>query len=199
MDIPWGSEGAWKFITNVGLITSNGPHGHNIMAAEWTHHLSYSPGLIAVCIGHGKATLENIRKTKEFGVSITAVDQNIISNIAGSYSGRDYDKISALKELGFDFYHGKKIKPLMVIGAALNAECKVTKEIELGDHVMMVGEVVDLKINDKEPIAYHKGQYWIMHKNAKKPSDKEGERIRNVIEKHRKDVQYAKARMGNSL
>ncbi len=29
MDIPWGSEAAKKFITNVGLITSNGPFGHN--------------------------------------------------------------------------------------------------------------------------------------------------------------------------
>ncbi len=26
-----------KFVTNVGLVTSNGPHGQNIMACEWTH------------------------------------------------------------------------------------------------------------------------------------------------------------------
>ena len=39
-----------QFLTNVGLITSDGPYGPNVMAAEWTHHISYSPGLIAVNI-----------------------------------------------------------------------------------------------------------------------------------------------------
>ena len=67
MEIPWGSEAAKKFVTNVGLITSNGPYGHNIMAAEWTHHVSYNPGLIAVCIRPTAATNANITKTKKFG------------------------------------------------------------------------------------------------------------------------------------
>ena len=186
MDIPWGSEGTRKFVTNVGLITSDGPHGPNIMAAEWTHLVSYSPGLIAVHIGHGKATLENIRKTKEFGVSITSTDQNIASSVSGTTSGRKTNKIEVLQELGFKFYKGTKIKSMMVDGAALNIECKVIKEIELGDHVMIVGEVVALQVNGKEPLAYHKGQYWSMDKNVKKPSDKDRERIRSVVEKHKK-------------
>ena len=50
MDLPWGDEISNKFITNVGLITSDGPFGADVMACEWTHHISYSPGLIAVCI-----------------------------------------------------------------------------------------------------------------------------------------------------
>ena len=57
MDLPWGDEKTVQFITNVGLITSNGPFGDDIMSAEWTHHVSYSPGLISVCIGKSKATL----------------------------------------------------------------------------------------------------------------------------------------------
>jgi hypothetical protein len=35
------------------------------------------------------------------------LDQSILSSIAGGYSGNDYDKISALKELGFEFYNAK--------------------------------------------------------------------------------------------
>ena len=46
MDLPWGDEKTTKFVTNVGLITSNGPYGYNIIAAEWTHQVSYSPSLI---------------------------------------------------------------------------------------------------------------------------------------------------------
>ena len=186
MDLPWGDEKTVQFVTNAGLITSDGPYGPNVMAAEWTHHVSYKPGLIAVCIGFGKATLENIQKTKEFGVNITSVDQSVMSSVAGSYSGKEVDKISALKELGFKFYPAKKIKQLMVEGAALNAECKLIKEITLGDHVMLVGEVVEASASGTEPLAYQKGKYWNLNTNIEKPSEKEQARIGQIVEKHRK-------------
>ncbi len=61
MDLPWGEERTKQFVTNVGIITSNGPYGHDVMACEWTHHISYSPGLIAVCISPMDTTHENIK------------------------------------------------------------------------------------------------------------------------------------------
>ena len=29
MDLPWGDARSIQFVTNVGLITSNGPYGYN--------------------------------------------------------------------------------------------------------------------------------------------------------------------------
>ena len=144
VDLPWGDPRTIKFATNVGLITSTGPYGDNIMSAEWTHQVSYSPGLIAVAIGRGKATLENIEKTKEFGVNLAAVDQASLAHIAGTNHGDKVDKIAALKELGYKFFKAKKIKPLMVEGAAMQAECKVVKIIDIGDHPIVIGEIVEL-------------------------------------------------------
>jgi flavin reductase (DIM6/NTAB) family NADH-FMN oxidoreductase RutF len=186
MDIPWGSEAHHKFVTNVGLITSSGPHGDNIMAAEWTHHVSYSPGLVMVNIGYQKATLENIRETGEFGISIAAAGQSIISSVAGGSSGRDTDKIKALKELGFEFYKARKIDVLMVGGAAMNAEMKVVKIENMGDHAMVLGEVVALSTTEKEPIAYNKGKYWKLNEQIKKPGSAELEDIRRAVEESRK-------------
>lgn len=118
MDLPWNDERSNKFITNVGLITSDGPFGADVMACEWTHHVSYSPGLIAVCIARNKTTHENIKQTKEFGVNLCSTDQSIMSSIVGGYTGSRYNKINALKELGFEFYEGKKIRVVMIKGAA---------------------------------------------------------------------------------
>ena len=119
MDLPWGDEISNKFITNVGLITSDGPFGADVMACEWTHHISYSPGLIAVCIGQNKATHENINQTKEFGVNLCSTEQSIMSSVAGGYTGSRYNKMNALKELGFEFYEGKKIRGCHDKGGAL--------------------------------------------------------------------------------
>ena len=187
MDLPGGDERSIKFITNVGLITSDGPYGPNIISAEWTHHVSYKPGIIAVCIGFGKATLENIRRTKKFGVNIAATDQSAMASVAGDNSGKKIDKISALKELGFEFYAGKNGLP-MVKAAAMNAECKLMKEITLGDHVMLVGEVVEAHAPDREPLAYHKGKYWAMSENIKKPLPEEREKIDRIVQNHRRNA-----------
>lgn len=186
MDIPWGSEESAKFITNVGLITSNGPNSQNVMAAEWTHHVSYSPGLMAVCVGQGKATNENIKATKEFGVSIAADDQNVLASIAGGSSGKKVDKIAVLKELGFKFYKAKKINVMMVEGAAMNVECKVVHIAELGDHTMFVGEVLEAKLSAKEPIIYHGNKYFKVGEGVEKPQAEELESIKKVVEKFRK-------------
>jgi len=187
MDLPWGDERTKQFITNVGLITTDGPYGPNVMACEWTHQVSYSPGLIAVCIGHGKATYENIKKTAQFGVNICSTQQSILSSVAGSHSGKNIDKIKALQELGFKFYKAKTIKSLMIEDSVLNIECKLFKNIPLGDHTMFVGKISEITHNsEKEPLAYHKGNYWIMNTNIQKPSDKERERIKKIIEKYKK-------------
>jgi len=184
--LKWGEETTSNFITNVGLVTSVGVHGQNIMACEWTHHLSYDPALIAICIRDTGATAENIRKTKEFGVSLTSVDQNSMSSISGGHTGKTVDKVGALKELGFKFYEGKKIKPLMVKDAALNVECKLYKEIELGDHIMFVGKAVEIKNNSAKPAALHDGKYWKMSNPLDRVSDKKREEMKKVIDKFRK-------------
>lgn len=187
MDIPWGSDESKKFVTNVGLVTSHGPHGPNIMACEWTHHVSYSPGLIAICLGPGKATLDNIQSTKEFGVNLAAVDQSVMSSLSGNYSGRFHDKINALKAMGFSFFHAKKIKVLMVKDAALHIECKLVKEIKLGDHTMLIGEALAVSHSpDKSPLVLHGGLYWELTNSIPKPSNEERQSMQKIMEDSKK-------------
>ena len=96
----------------MGLITSDGPYGADVMACEWTHHMSYSPGLIAVCIRPGDATHDNIKETKEFGVNLCSGDQSVMSSIAGGYTGVMYNKVDALKEMDSNSTKQRKFKEL---------------------------------------------------------------------------------------
>ena len=189
MDLPWGDEKTKQFVTNVGIITSNGPFGPNVMACEWTHHISYSPGLIAVCIGPGKATYANIQATKQFGVNIASTEQTVMSSISGGNSGKEIDKIKVLEELGFKFYQAKKIKTLMIQDAVLNLECKLIREILLGDHTMFVGEVLEASISpDKVPLVLHNGRYGQVVHNVPKPSKEDREKMEAIIAKYRKNT-----------
>ena len=59
------------FATTVGLITTKGRHGENVMAVEWTMQVSYEPMLIAIFI-HDSPTLWNIKDSNVFGVNIAS-------------------------------------------------------------------------------------------------------------------------------
>jgi flavin reductase (DIM6/NTAB) family NADH-FMN oxidoreductase RutF len=100
-----------------------------------------------------------------------------------------YNKVDALKEIGFEFYKAKKIQAIMIKGASVNIECKLIKEIVLGDHTTFIGEVVEASNNpEKAPLAYHAGKYFVMNTTVSKPSDEERERIRKIVEKHKKII-----------
>jgi flavin reductase (DIM6/NTAB) family NADH-FMN oxidoreductase RutF len=145
------------FATGVGLVTSTGRHGSNVMAVEWTMHISYEPMLIAIFIHEGSATYENIMDTKEFGVNISSDEQASLVNIAGGYSRKEIDKLN----IGlFDTYDARCIKAPMLKGCVINAECLLVNHYKIGDHVAVIGEVVDAKFDrTKSPLIYHQGMY----------------------------------------
>lgn len=143
------------FTTTVALITTNGPKGPNVMAAEWTFHVSYDPFLISVHIDPENATHDEILAAGEFGVNLVSEAQVAAMAFAGHYSKADTDKLSS--EL-FGTYPGKRIKSPMIKDALLNAECRLVQHFALGDHTAFIGEVVEFSVDDtKNPVVLHQG------------------------------------------
>lgn len=187
MDLKYGSSARDAFATNVGLITSNGPHGHNIMPAEWTAQISYDPAHITVSIGPAKASCANILATKFFGMTIATEEQNILSSVSGGYSGKEFNKIDLLKDLGFVFIPAKNIDVLMPVGGMLAVECEVVEHHEYPGRVMFVGKVLTVEADpSKKPLIYHRGKYWSIGNQLPKPSDDERAAMLSNIERFKK-------------
>jgi flavin reductase (DIM6/NTAB) family NADH-FMN oxidoreductase RutF len=147
------------FMTGVSLITSNGPRGQNVMAAEWTMQISYEPMLIAVFIHDGSSTLENIKKTKQFGVNVASEKQSTLVSIAGGYSRKEIDKLSIHNS--FQVLESKKTGIPLIANCLINAKCKLFAIKKIGDHTMVVGRVISLRYDEtKKPLAYHRNRYF---------------------------------------
>jgi len=141
------------------MITSVGSQGQNVMAAEWTMQISYQPMLIVIFIHEGSSTLKNIKETKEFGVNMATQEQTTPVSISGGYSRREIDKLSILDS--FQLLKSKKIKPPLISGCIINAECKLVTTKRIGDHTMVVGKVVSIRYDKtRKPLVYHKGRYF---------------------------------------
>jgi flavin reductase (DIM6/NTAB) family NADH-FMN oxidoreductase RutF len=71
----------------------------------------------------------------------------------------------------------------MLVGAAMNAECKLVKQEELGDHIMFVGEVIEISADENiRPLLYHNGRYWRLGEALIKPDILI--RIEEIAQKH---------------
>ena len=47
----------------------------------------------------------------------------------------------------------------IISGAYGVLQCKSFQQIEAGDHTILIGEVVDIQQEDKEPLLYHKRKF----------------------------------------
>ena len=139
------------FTTGLSMITSIGVNGPNIMTAEWTMQISYQPVLIAVFIHKGSETLKNIEKTKEFGVNVASQEQTSEVSVAGGYSGTELDKLK-IKNI-FKISKPRKIKTPMIAGCIINAECRLVKKEQFGDHFMVVGRIIHIRHDDFPPLS----------------------------------------------
>jgi flavin reductase (DIM6/NTAB) family NADH-FMN oxidoreductase RutF len=174
--MPENMDNAYRyFATTVGLITTKGSkHGQNVMAAEWTMHIAYEPMLIAIFV-HDSPTYWNIEETRVFGVNLASEDQAELVNIAGGYSGIEIEKLAIPRT--FSTYGAKHIDVPMIKGCSLNAECKVTKIEKIGDHIMVVGEALSAKFDEKKfPLIYTRGNYRKLSR-SKIPSGRKAVRV----------------------
>lgn len=140
--------------TTVALITTSGPYGVNVMAAEWAMQVSYDPFLIVVSVGPEEATHEQIAESREFGANFCSHEQYALVALAGTYSRREVDKLTS--EL-FETYPATYIRAPLVRGCVVNAECVLEAEHSAGDHTLFVGRVLAASFDpDVRPMIRHR-------------------------------------------
>lgn len=161
------SDAYRAFTTGPALITTATAAGPNVMAAEWTFNVSYDPFLILVSVDPGNRTHDLIREAQEFGVNIVSEDQVAAMGFAGHYSKSDTDKLSS--EL-FETFPAKRIRAPLVRGSLLAAECRLVREIPLGDHTGFLGEVLEFSVDpSRRPLVLHRGSRRLGEKIARQP------------------------------
>ena len=83
-------------------------------------------------------------------------------------------------------YLEDKILALLIRGAAMNAECKLMRHEEFGDHIMFVGEIMEITADEKiKPLVYHNGMYWKLG-NLSSPRQEILDGIKHLVEKYEK-------------
>jgi flavin reductase (DIM6/NTAB) family NADH-FMN oxidoreductase RutF len=132
------------------LVTGVGKDGKpNAMGLGWWSFTSMNPPLLLVSIGKSRYTLECIRHAKDFVACFPSADQAAGAWTCGTQTGRGRDK---LKEAGLTAVPSNKVKSPTIEGCTAAFECVVVNEIETGDHIVVVGEIVASRGDPDRPM-----------------------------------------------
>ena len=127
------------------LIVAGTVERPNPMTADWVVPLSFSPQLLGVAISKTRYTCGLIKEQRDFVVAVPTLELLKDVWIAGTTSGARQDKT---KKMSVTFVPSKKVKAPSIKECAANIECRVVNEVETGDHIFFVGEIVDVTYSD---------------------------------------------------
>jgi flavin reductase (DIM6/NTAB) family NADH-FMN oxidoreductase RutF len=127
------------------LIVSGVAPKPNVATLAWIGIVSSTPPTIGISLNRDRYTLQLIREFGEFTVNIPPASLFKEVDFCGLTHGRERDK---LKAAGLTTMAGKVTRTPIIAECAYNMECKVTREIALGDWVLILGEIVETCVDE---------------------------------------------------
>ena len=139
---------SWSlFPTGVSVLAAKNNNKFFGMTANSIMSISLDPKIIMVSVGNKRTILEYLKKDKEASVSFLSKDQ---IDVADFFSNTD-DKDNSKKY----FSHKKNI--FYVKNSLCYFFCKIIDSYLVGDHTVFSLNVLEMKLEDKEPLIRYKG------------------------------------------
>lgn len=125
------------------LVGTNVDDKPNFMTAAWCGIAAFKPPALTVGIQRVRYTLKGIQEHGTFSVNVPSADLVKKVDYCGIYSGKDKDKSQIFKT----FYGVLETAPL-IEECPVNLECKVKHTLDLGSHILYIGEIVETHISE---------------------------------------------------
>lgn len=101
--------------------------------------LSINPPMLYISARSSQDTYKNIKKTGDFVVNVVSED---FAQKAVSCEKKYPYGVNELEKVGLHWEDSKKVKSPKVTEAKIHFECEFVKEVETGDHMLIIGEIV---------------------------------------------------------
>ena len=115
----------------------------NIITIAWHMPVSFNPNLYAISVGKTRFSCEVIKKSKAFAVNFISFELKDKALIVGTKSGAHIDKF---KEAGLTKEECSSIDCPRIKEALAYLECEVINEVDVGDHILYIGKVLNSDI-----------------------------------------------------
>lgn len=117
----------------------------NIITAAWVGNICSDPPMAYVSVRQERHSYHMIQETGEFVINLTTKQLARATDYCGVRSGRDVDK---WKEMKLTRGKAESVSVPVIAESPVNVECKVVEAKNLGSHVMFIGKVTAVQVDD---------------------------------------------------
>lgn len=140
------------FPTGVTVVTTVRPDGSFVgLTCNSFNSLSLDPPLILWSIVSSSSSVSAFNQASHFAINILSEDQAAVSR---QFASKVPDKFA-----GLELQTGESGVPL-IAGCSAYLECRTHSRLQLGDHVLIIGQVERFRHHDElPPLFFYGGKY----------------------------------------
>lgn len=145
-------EALFNITYGLYIVCSGDKNKGNGFISNTVFQVTAEPAKFAASCNKNNYTAEFIQKTGAFSVSILHTDAS--SDIIGKFgykSGKDFNKMDDIQ-----LKYGDTGVPVVISDSIAYLECKVVQTIDVGTHLIFIGELINAELLDetKNPMTY---------------------------------------------
>lgn len=140
------------FATGVTVVTTRQEDGtpRGFTANSFTS-VSLDPPLLLICVAKTAHSCETFLNAPHFAVNILSETQKSVSGLFASQAPDKFDQVP--------WQAGTANMPLLE-GTLAGLVCAHEKLVDAGDHVLLLGRVIDHHVTTAKPLGYFQGNYF---------------------------------------
>ncbi len=125
-----------------------------LVATSLAVGISYDPPMVTFSVRRQSTTWPTLRSAPRIGVSVLGRGQkDLVRQLAGPAAGRFADCAT----------HETPQGALFLMGAMSWFDCKIAGEVEVGDHLMVILELVEIGHDHRTaPLVYHDRKFHVL-------------------------------------
>lgn len=143
---------AWS--AGITVVTAVHGEDHHGMTVNSFASISLNPAMVSVSLQKHTRTHELVMRSRAFGVTILAADQQDVSDLFAGRHPEVADRLAAVNTetlvTGAPF----------IIGGLAWFDCRITQTYDVGGSTHVLAEVLAAREFDGEPLIYHNRDYW---------------------------------------
>jgi flavin reductase (DIM6/NTAB) family NADH-FMN oxidoreductase RutF len=137
----------WSFPSGLYVVGSRHEARRNLMTLNWLTQVAFEPKLLAVSVEHEAFTHELITAGRVF--TVNTVDREDRAIVRKFTKPVEVD-VAASTLNGFPYHDGPVTAAPILDAAAAFVECEVRQTLDVGDHTLFVGEIVNAAFQKAE-------------------------------------------------
>ncbi len=140
-----------KFLTGVTVVTTLDQHEVPVgFTANSFTSVSLEPPLVLVCLAQTAGLAPVFRRATRFAINILSIEQEAISN---AFARKDADRFEHVR------WRAVASGSPIIDDCAAWIDCEMYEKINAGDHIILIGRVLDAERTYRHPLGYYQGRY----------------------------------------